>query len=174
MPTFSVRLCDATARSFDQVAGMVGGRSVLLRRLIAQAATAEAGEPATPRLYDGRPVRIMVRLTQPDAIALDREAHAMGLSRAAWVAGLVRRRVRDRPTFARPDEIALIAIQGELRRIGVNINQIARALNTAVLEGRVLELELGEVRDLCVEIRSHMAAVREAFVGNLSYWETPR
>jgi hypothetical protein len=65
----------------------------------------------------------------------------------------------------------LIAIQGELRRIGVNVNQIARALNTAVMEGRVLDLELAYLDDLRAEIREHILALREAFEGNLAYWQ---
>lgn len=88
-----------------------------------------------------------------------------------WAAALVRHRLTGRPRFARGDEIAVIAIQGELRRIGVNVNQIARALNTAVLEGRVLELELAELTAFRGELRSHMAGLREAFTGNLAYWE---
>ena len=45
-------------------------------------------------------------------------------------------------------------------------------MNTAVLEGRVLALELQSVEDLRRELRGHMAALREAFAGNLAYWET--
>ena len=67
--------------------------------------------------------------------------------------------------------MALAAIQGDLRRIGVNANQIARALNTAVLEGKVLDLELAYLNDLRAEIRAHMLALREAFEGNLAYWD---
>ena len=62
-------------------------------------------------------------------------------------------------------------MQSELRRIGVNVNQIARALNTAGMEGRVLDLELGSLEDLRREIRAHMLALREAFEGNLAYWD---
>jgi DNA-binding transcriptional MerR regulator len=113
----------------------------------------------------------MVRLAAPDAVGVDAEAATMGLRRAAWVAALVRRRVRGRPTFSRPDELALIAIQTELRRIGVNINQIARALNTSVTKGKVLDLELAYLDDLRAEIRGHMSALHEAFEGNLAYWE---
>ncbi len=62
-------------------------------------------------------------------------------------------------------------MQTELRRIGVNVNQIARALNTAVMEGKVLDLELAYLDDLRAEIRAHMLALQEAFAGNLAYWQ---
>ena len=66
--------------------------------------------------------------------------------------------------------VALLAVQGEVRRIGVNVNQIARALNTAVMEGKVLDLEVAYLADLQIELRAHMSALRGAFEGNLAYW----
>jgi hypothetical protein len=74
--------------------------------------------------------------------------------------------------FGRPDAVSLIAVQAELRRIRVNVNQIARALNTAVLEKRELDLPLVAVDDLRRELRGQMTALREAFAGNLAYWDT--
>lgn len=170
MTMFSVRVPDDLGRRFDMIASKAGGRSALLRRLIA---TCAQGEPPAPEVMTRHPAaaRVMVRLAAPDVLALDREAEVMGLRRATWVAALVRRRLRSRPTFNRSAELAVFAVQKELRRVGVNINQIARALNTAVLEGRVLDLELDEIRALGREMRGHMAAIREAFVGNLAYWD---
>ena len=94
----------------------------------------------------------------------------MGLTPNAWVAALVRNRLRGTPRFRRPEELALIALHAEVRRIGVNVNQIARALNTAVMEGRVLDTELGAVEELRRELRAHMVGLGEAFRGNLAYW----
>ena len=168
---FNVRLADDLADRFDAAAALEGGRSALLRQLITEAAAPSkvAGVGAAgPR--DG--ARIMVRLTASDAAGVDVAAAAMGLSRAGWVAALVRRRVRGKPTFPRSEALALMAIQVELRRVGVNVNQIARALNTAVMEGRVLDSELAWTRSLRAEIRDHIAGLREAFDGNLTYWET--
>ncbi|MBN9320506.1 MAG: plasmid mobilization relaxosome protein MobC [Caulobacterales bacterium] len=87
------------------------------------------------------------------------------------LAALVRSRLRGRPTLAKPDTAAVTAIQGELRRIGVNINQIARALNVAVLEGRVLEVELTYLDELRREMRAHLRSLRDALLGVISYWQ---
>jgi hypothetical protein len=108
-----------------------------------------------------------------DVRDLGDQARAAGLSPNAWSAAVLRRRLAHRPTFPNDQRIALIAIHGEIHRIGVNVNQIARALNTAVMEGKVLDLELSSLGDLRRELRAHVLALREAFDGNLAYWDAP-
>jgi hypothetical protein len=170
VPTFSVRVPDDLAVRFDAAAAAFGGRSARLRQLIlADGALIQTATPQMRARRDG--ARIMVRLEPSDAVALHAAAAAMRLTRASWVAALVRRRLRSKPAFGRPDELALIAIQAELRRIGVNVNQIARALNTAVLEGKVLELEIAYLENLRTELQAHLFTLREAFEGNLAYWD---
>ena len=165
----SVRVADDLASRFDVAAAPGGGRSALLHRLVRDAAAAPSPgrAPPTPR-RDA--LRLMVRLAPPEAAHVQREALAMAMPRAAWVAALVRRHAGGRPAFARPDEITLIGTLRELRRIGVNVNQIARALNTAVMEGRVLDTELTAVDDLRRELSGHIGGLQEAFAGNLAYW----
>lgn len=170
MALFNVRLSDDLAARFDAWADARGGRSAALRRVIGDAAKGQPG--AVPAARSGpRPIKLTVRLTASDARGLDAAAAGMGLTPNAWAAALIRRRLSGRPTFSRSEALSLIAIQTELRRIGINANQIARALNTAVLEGKVLELELAYLDDLRAEIRGHMLALREAFEGNLAYWQ---
>jgi hypothetical protein len=166
---FNVRLDGDLAARFDGWAAPRGGRSVALRQLMAGAA-GETGDVTSHVARTRLPVKLTVRLSAADAIGLDFAAAETGLSRNAWAAALLRRRLRDRPTFARSDAVSLITIQTELRRIGVNVNQIARALNTAVLEGRVLDLELGALDDLRREMRGHLSELQSAFAGNLAYW----
>jgi predicted transcriptional regulator len=172
MAMFSVRVPDDLAGRFDTVAGQAGGRSALLRRLIIEAAAGSSPEPDELRRGPRQAARLMVRLGAAEAAAVDLEARRMGLRRAGWVAALVRHRMLGRPTFSRADEQLLNGVRSELRRIGVNVNQIARALNTAVLEGRVLDLELLAVDDFRRELRGHVAALGEAFQGNVAYWST--
>lgn len=170
MAVLSVRLPDDLGKRFDAAAAASGGRSARVRRLI-EADLGDtpvmAGAPRGPRSA----ARLMVRLAAHEAWHVEAQARALGLARATWVAALVRRHAGGRLTFSRTETVDLSAIQTELRRIGVNINQIARALNTAVMEGRVLELELAEVAALQVELRAHVRALRDAFDGNAAYWE---
>lgn len=171
MAIINVRVPDEMVARFDGWAAEHGGRSAALRQLIDRAASAREVAPPAPASRIVRPVKLTVRLSATDARGLHAAAADMGLTRSAWAAALIRRRLTTRPTFGQSDALALAAIQGDLRRIGVNANQIARALNTAVLEGKVLELELAYLDDLRAEIRGHMLALREAFEGNLDYWD---
>lgn len=171
MAIFNVRLDEDLAGRFDAWAAHQGGRSVALRRLMQEALpTSTSGLRSGPSSVP-LPVKLTVRLSVDDAVGLGHAAAETGLTRNAWAAALVRRRLRSRPTFSPAQALSLLAVQAELRRIGVNVNQIARALNTAVMEGRVLDTELTAVDDLRRELRAHMAGLREAFAGNLAYWE---
>lgn len=168
---FNVRLSDDLAGRFDGWAADHGGRSTALRSLVEHAVRDAKALSARPRPRVALPVKLTVRLSAADAAGLASAAVETGVTRNAWAAAVLRRRLTDQPTFVGDDAIAVIAIQAELRRVGVNINQIARALNTAVLEGRVLDLELTYLDELRAEIRAHMSGLRQAIAGNLAYWE---
>nr|WP_314433970.1 MobC family plasmid mobilization relaxosome protein [uncultured Brevundimonas sp.] len=171
MDRFTLRLPPDLARRFDAAATTRGGRSRLLRRLVEEAAQASVPEavepPAAPRSR-----KLGLRLTETDLALLEREAAATGLSRTQWAVALIRRRLHGRPQLTRPDALALIDCRRELRRIGVNINQIARAMNTAVMEDVVLDLEVAQLGAFRVEIGAWVEALGEAFEGNLAYWST--
>jgi hypothetical protein len=117
-----------------------------------------------------RPTKLTVRLTAADSLGLQAAAAELGLTPNAWAAALIRNRLHGKPRFAPESQVALISIQAEYRRIGVNVNQVARALNTAVLEGKVVELELAYLEDLRTELHAHMSTLRAAFEGNQTYW----
>lgn len=87
----------------------------------------------------GRVAQVHVLLTEGEKARVRDLAAAGGLS----VSEFGRRRMLGRPVTSRVDEAA----ERQLRRIGVNLNQIARAANTfghverrAVLDGLVAEL----------------------------------
>ena len=169
MDRLTVRLPTDLIRRFDAAAAGLGGRSRLLRRLIEGAAQAALPELVAPSL-DRLDAKLSLRLTSDDMALLELEAARTGLSRTQWTVALIRRRLHERPQLSRSEAIAFIGIQRELRRIGVNVNQIARAMNTAVLEGKVLDLEVAQLADFAVEIRAHLGGVHDAFKGNLHYW----
>jgi hypothetical protein len=170
LAVFNVRVPDDLASRFDAGAAAFGGRSARLRQLIeGDCAGAGAAASGPPKLRDA--ARLMVRLAAPEAAHVTAQSARLAMPRAGWVAALIRRHARGTPTFGTVDTYALVAVQAELRRIGVNINQIARAMNTAVMEGRVLAAELTSIDNFRQELSAHLTAVREEFAGNLAYWD---
>lgn len=141
----------------------------MLRSLMEGVAQAQLPVPESPPTV-GKSSKLTLRLSELDVALLETEAASVGLSRTQWSAALIRGRLHNRPQFTRPEALAFIEVQRELRRIGVNVNQIARALNTAVMEGTVLDLETAQLAAFADEIRAHIAGLRDAFDDNLAYW----
>lgn len=169
MDRFTLRLPPDLARRFDAAAVARGGRSRYLRVLMERAAQAPLPAPE-PAPHGVKPAKLTLRLSNDDMAMLEAEAVRAGLMRTQWAVMLIRRRLHGRLQLTPPEAMALIGIRRELHRIGVNINQIARALNTAVMEGAVLDLEVAQLVAFASEIRAHLGGLDEAFAGNLAYW----
>lgn len=169
MDRFTVRLPPDLACRFDAAASACGGRSRLLRRLIeASAADGDPGaEPAPAEPLTGK---LTLRLGAVDLAAVEAAAVAVGLSRTQWAVALVRRRLHGRPQLSPPEAAAFIEVQRDLRRIGVNLNQIARTVNATVPGGRAPDLELARIVAFAEEVRGGLSGLRRAFEGNLDYW----
>lgn len=173
MDRITLRLPPDLIRRFDAAAAGRGGRSRLLRRLMDEAAQASLPEtlerPAAPPTG-----KLTLRLATSDLRLVELEGARTGLLRTQWTVALIRSRLHGRPQFTPLEAMALIECRRELRRIGVNINQIARAMNTAVIEGSVLETETVQLAAFRDEIDGWVAALGEAFEGNLAYWRAER
>lgn len=169
MDRLTLRLPADLTRRFDAAAAGRGGRSRFLRSLMETAAQTALPEAPT-RPPSGGTGKLTLRLGSDDLALVEAEAARLGLSRTQWCVALIRRRLHAAPQFTRPEAIAFIEVQRELRRIGVNVNQIARALNTAVMEGQVLDLETAQLAAFADEIRGHVLGLRDAVEGNLAYW----
>lgn len=118
---------------FEAVARERGaGVSSLLRELIGGVA---AGGPATEPRGVGRSEQVLVRLRGPEREALGQAARDRRTTPAAWVRALVLGTLASQPQWSREETEELRAIYGELRRIGNNVNQIARGVNAAVQAG---------------------------------------
>jgi len=169
MDRLTLRVSPDLARRFDAAAAGRGGRSRFLRSLMETSAQACSPE-AHPRSPSSATGKLTLRLGADDLALVEGEAVLVGLSRTQWCVALIRWRLHRSPQLTRPEAIAFIEVQRELRRIGVNVNQIARALNTAVMEGKVLDLETAQLAAFADEVRAHILGLRDAFQGNLAYW----
>ncbi len=170
MDRFTVRLPHDLARRFDAAAHDRGGRSSLLRRLI-EASAAEAGGTAETVPLDLRTGKLTLRLGLDDLAALEAEAARVGLSRTRWVVALVRRRLHGGPQLSPPEAAAFLEVQRDLRRIGVNLNQVARTLHMRA-RADASGGEAERVLAFATEVRGGLADLRRALEGNRDYWST--
>ncbi|QTC89190.1 plasmid mobilization relaxosome protein MobC [Brevundimonas pondensis] len=171
MDRITLRLPPDLARRFDAAAAARGGRSRYLRTIMEAAAQASLPAPQ-PGPSGAKSAKLTIRLTDADMGLLEAEAGRAGVLRTQWAVMLIRRRLHGRLQLTPPEAMALINIRRELHRIGVNVNQITRALNTAVMEGAVLNLEITQLAAFAAEIRGHLSGLEQAFAGNLAYWST--
>lgn len=170
MAVLSVTITDELIKRFDAWAGAHGGRSPALRNLVDQACKAGVKFGDAPgRLKRARYLSYILTLSETERQKLDAAAAVKGLTSCAWIRALVRWRLSSRPTFSRPDEVSLITIQTELRRIRMNLNQIARASSMA-MDNRAFDLVAADLDNFRSEIRVHMLALRKIIMGNLDYW----
>lgn len=149
--------------------GTDGGASAALRRLILQAV--DGTEPALPLGATAR--QIGVRLKDTERVALIRAAQARQTTPANWLRSLAIVHLGRRPQWNGAEANELRAIGMEVRRIGNNLNQLARVMNEAALTG---EYPLGEGQAalegadlLKIELRRLMAI----YTGNFDYWGLP-
>jgi hypothetical protein len=170
MATFGVQLPDDLAARFDAVAWAAGGRSVMLRRLIAES-VGDVSASLIARRPSPLSSKVKINFSHDELAHVDLEAASMGMSRSTWIVALIRRRLAGHPRFSRDAEVAVLEIQAEVYRIGVNVNQIARSLNEARGREGSVELVLDELNGLRRELRAQLEGLRKAFEGNLAYWQ---
>ena len=165
------KLPDEMAEAFATAASARGGKSAVLRELIVYYIEQYTDEAVRVPPKTGPGARaIAIRLDPEELAILDSEAEAQGMTRHAWAARCLRTRLRQAPQFASDETRALAVIAGDLRRIGNNVNQIARALNVAVLDGKPLQMELAGVREARADIMDFAAAIRRIRQAKISYW----
>lgn len=172
MAVISLRIPDDVAARFSALAVAEGGKSALMRRLIADAL--DVRSPCTAPLPIGRPEKVTLRFRESEMRQLAVIAQRRRMTRTGWIVALVRARLGS-PVQTCPDEReALRAIVRELNRIGANINQIARAANAGVQQGRAIETGLSEIREAKAVVESALTELRRVFDDNADYWQTRR
>lgn len=172
MALISLRIPDDVAARFAALAVTEGGKSALMRRLIADAL--DVRSPCAAPLQIGRPEKVTLRFRASEMRQLSEIAHRRGMTRTGWIVALVRARLGS-PMQHSPDEReALRAILRELNRIGANINQIARAANAGVQQGRSIETGLSEIREAKAVVESALTELRRTFGDNADYWRAVR
>jgi hypothetical protein len=117
---------------------------------------------------------VTVRFRESEMRQLAEVSHQRGITRTGWIVALVRSRLGSPVQHSPGEHEALRAIVRELNRIGGDINQIARAANSSVLQGRVVEPDLSAIQEAKLAIEAELARLRNALNGNADYWDGRR
>jgi hypothetical protein len=156
-----------TERAFDAWARTRGGKAAALRSLIRDA----VGAPVPDRpAVDAGVSDLHVRLSELEREALRQAAAQKGMAPSTWVRSLVRAHVLRRPQWGEFEKRGFAAVLTALARIGSNVNQIARAMNVAVLKGEYAARQGSEVREAAGEVKRAIAQLAGMVGRDLDYW----
>ncbi len=168
----SARIDAAELAAFDAFAQARGGRSAVLRRLMAEALTACGDQPLIARSEGSASNRVALTFTDAELAVITHRASQRSTDRSRWIRALVRRHIglKGRVDDGLLAELAPIRMQ--LLRIGRNLNQAMKAANASMLEtgDKQIKGELHRIADMRLEISEQIAAVGEAMRGDTSYW----
>ena len=149
----SLRLQGVALAELTERAQYVGKtRSRFARELIMKALAVDAEELT-------KPYALKLLLKESENAALTRISTAQGMSRQQLVIGLIRMVAASEAQFTKDETQALYAATWELRKIGVNINQIARRLNEEAKAGRLHGTEAAQFLKLSTALTNRMEHV---------------
>lgn len=143
-----------------------GGVSAALRRVI-EGAVAEH-EPEPPPGAAG--FHVTVRLRERERELLLAAAQVRGMPVAAYLRSLAVVHLAGRPQWSPAEAEALRELGSEVRRIGNNVNQIARALNVAVHKGEYPAGQGSEAKEAARLVRAELRRLLAIYTGNLERW----
>jgi len=163
---------DDLAERFSALAQTHGGKSALLRRLLTMA-TEGQGESKPPELPDpaGRAVHLSVRLSQNEVAEVRKAAAARGMKPGQWLRSVVRVRLGAGTQYTAAELHQLRALTNQVRKIGVNLNQITRAVNEARLEHAPVSVDTKALEAARAEVTKTLTALHLMARGNVRAWE---
>lgn len=159
------------AQAFKQAARTTeGGTSAALRRVVIEAV--EGKPPAAPR-GAGAGVQVGVRLKPAERSALAEVARGRSTTPANWLRSLAIVHLSRKPQWNEAEVEALRDLFREVRQIGNNVNQIARAMNVAVQSGVFPPHQHLAVEEAAEAVRAEMRRIVAVMTGNFDYWGLP-
>ncbi|CAN7641454.1 plasmid mobilization relaxosome protein MobC [Phenylobacterium sp. LjRoot219] len=169
MAFIGFRVTDQLAARFEAVAATRGGKSRVLRAMVEAVTRSPPGEGEGPGVSRGGSNKVTLRLKDEDLAALDAAAAEAGLRRTEWLVACARRRLTAKPQFSEAQALALLETRRELRRIGVNLRELARKM--AEQDGAT-PADIAAIQSFQSEVRAQLEGVRAAIDGNLEFWES--
>jgi hypothetical protein len=117
---------------------------------------------------DGVRRRVEVRLTPSEFGAVEKLSCLAGMSVNRWIVAMIRVQITGEPQFGGHEMTALAESNHQLAALGRNLNQIARALNTAP-DGFACH-RLDVLQTLRADIDHHLDTVVSLIRANLERW----
>ena len=150
--------------------GTEGGTSAALRRIVSEAMD---GKSPAPPSGAGSGQQVGVRFKASERALLSEAARSRATTPAGWLRSLALVHLTRRPQWNADEVEGLREVFRELRRIGNNVNQIARALNVAAHKGEYPPYQGEEARAAAERVRNEMRRVVALMTGNYDYWGLP-
>lgn len=147
-----------------------GGASAALRRLVTEAVE---GHPPGRVSGGGSGEQVRIRLKAAERQALQAAADQRGTTAANWARSLLLAHLARRPQWTPAELDALRDLFREVSQIGGNVNQVARAMNTAAHTGQYPPGQAEEVAELVGLVRAEMRRIVAVMHGNWDYWGLP-
>ena len=177
-----VRLTNSEKELFSELAKNAGySASSYLRRFIQaqlKDANFDLGSPVIktdeePNEKETDTVGITVRLRKSEKQALESLAHAMGMSQQRTLIAVLRSVSDDAALVTKEEMTSLLTTRNELQKIGVNLNQLTKAINAERKAGtfkassidveslnRLTKQSKEQIENLSKEINRFMLAAR--------------
>ncbi len=146
-----------------------GSVSAALRRILLDVVAGQV--PQAPLGTSG--YRVSVRLKDAERLALLAAARARETTPSVWLRCLAVVHLGRRPQWNERETAELRAVFSELRRIGTNLNQVAKALNVAALSGEYPAGQGTAALEAADLVRSETRRVVAVMTGNFDYWGLP-
>ena len=154
-----------------------GGASLALRELIVRAMEEGGETPSGSPTADPGPAlgyRVGIRLRDAERLALLRAAEARHTTPANWLRSLALVHLANQPRWSNAELDALRDLSVELRRIGGEVNAMARSLYVAGPGGTIPPGTGQAVQAVAERITEQVRrVVVSAMEGNFDYWGLP-
>ena len=173
----SLRVDAGLMAALDALAEGRGGRSAYLRTLIAKAVESDADAPKIEVVQEKNVKRVAPGFSEAELAVIAFQAAKTSTDPSNWIRQLVRRWCGLKGHVERPLMERLLSVRQELRRIGRNINQIARAANKLALDGDprrggdALGEELEKLNALRLDVMTQFDVLDGAMRADIDYWK---
>lgn len=167
-PHIKLRLGQQDHEAWLQLADKLDQRPSTLARIVIREALDQLAKDRSARerlQRDPFQTAVFARLNTAELELLDRFADELGLTRSRTVAALIRGVLAQSPQFSSRERQALLQSNAQLRAVGFNLNQVAKAMNAIKrLVATKLEPALtseGEAKLLALELKAHFSLLDE-------------